>query len=49
VAADPDFQTIALPVSADYLREERLGPTFVQYMRNWKGFVAEEEPAAAPA
>jgi len=47
VAADPDFKTIDLPVSADYLRRERLGPTFVQYMRNWKGFVADEEPVAA--
>jgi 2,4-dienoyl-CoA reductase-like NADH-dependent reductase (Old Yellow Enzyme family) len=49
VAADPDFETIALPVSAEYLRQERLGPTFVQYMRNWKGFVAEDEPMAATA
>ena len=49
VAADPGFQTIALPVTAEYLRQERLGPTFVQYMRNWKGFVAEDEPVAATA
>jgi 2,4-dienoyl-CoA reductase-like NADH-dependent reductase (Old Yellow Enzyme family) len=49
VAADPDFQTIALPVTSEYLRQERLGPTFVEYMRNWKGFVAEDEPVAARA
>lgn len=49
VAVNPDFETIALPVTAEYLRGERLGPTFVQYMRNWKGFVAENEPVAATA
>ena len=49
VAAEPNFETVALPVSAEYLRQERLGPTFVQYMRNWKGFVAEGEPVAATA
>lgn len=43
-AADPNFKSIATPVSAAYLHEEGLGPAFVQYMRTWKGFV--EEPAA---
>jgi 2,4-dienoyl-CoA reductase-like NADH-dependent reductase (Old Yellow Enzyme family) len=43
VAADPDFAVIATPVSEAYLREEGLGPAFVNYMRSWKGFV--EEPA----
>lgn len=47
VAGDPDFVTRALPVTAAYLAAEGLGPTFVDYMRNWKGFVAEEEPAEA--
>jgi 2,4-dienoyl-CoA reductase-like NADH-dependent reductase (Old Yellow Enzyme family) len=42
-AADPDFTSIATPVSEGYLREEGLGPAFVNYMRTWKGFV--EEPA----
>lgn len=46
-AADPDFATRQLPVSVAYLRAEGLGPTFVDYMRNWKGFVAEEAPAEA--
>ena len=40
VAADPQFHAIATPVSADYLRNEGLGPAFVDYMRRWKGFVA---------
>jgi 2,4-dienoyl-CoA reductase-like NADH-dependent reductase (Old Yellow Enzyme family) len=44
VAADANFKPIATPVSEAYLRDEGLGPTFVTYMRNWKGFV--EEPAA---
>ncbi len=46
-AADPDFHTIALPVTRAYLRHERLGPAFVEYMNHWKGFVAQEEPVAA--
>src|ERR1700743_631803 len=47
VAADPDFTPIALPVSADHLRAEGLGPTFVTYMQTWKGFVAEPETEPA--
>jgi 2,4-dienoyl-CoA reductase-like NADH-dependent reductase (Old Yellow Enzyme family) len=43
-AADANFAAIATPVSEAYLREEGLGPAFVNYMRTWKGFV--EEPAA---
>ena len=43
VAADPDFAARATPVSEAYLRDEGLGPAFVNYMRTWKGFV--EEPA----
>jgi 2,4-dienoyl-CoA reductase-like NADH-dependent reductase (Old Yellow Enzyme family) len=41
VAADPGFKPTPLPVSEQYLREEGLGPAFVNYMRTWKGFVAE--------
>jgi 2,4-dienoyl-CoA reductase-like NADH-dependent reductase (Old Yellow Enzyme family) len=40
-AADPNFKSIATPVSPAHLREEGLGPTFVEYMRTWKGFVEE--------
>ncbi|MCX7586974.1 NADH:flavin oxidoreductase [Phenylobacterium sp. 58.2.17] len=45
VAADPDFASIALPVTREHLRNERLGPAFVEYMNGWKGFVAQEETA----
>lgn len=45
VRADPDFEAISLPVTAEYLRDEGLSPPFIQYMRNWKGFVAEEPSA----
>ncbi len=45
VRADPDFQAVELPVTAGYLSDEGLSPPFIQYMRNWKGFVAED-PAA---
>jgi 2,4-dienoyl-CoA reductase-like NADH-dependent reductase (Old Yellow Enzyme family) len=38
---DPNFHAIATPVSEAYLRNEGLGPAFVNYMRTWKGFVEE--------
>jgi 2,4-dienoyl-CoA reductase-like NADH-dependent reductase (Old Yellow Enzyme family) len=41
VAADPAFTPIALPVAAVHLEAEGLGPAFLNYMRSWKGFVAE--------
>lgn len=41
VRANPRFESVAVPVSADYLRNEGLGPAFVDYMRTWKGFVAD--------
>jgi len=46
-AADAGFRPVPLPVSEQYLQDERLSPPFVQYMRNWKGFVEarESEPA----
>jgi 2,4-dienoyl-CoA reductase-like NADH-dependent reductase (Old Yellow Enzyme family) len=47
VAADPDFHPIALPVTRAYLMAEGLSPPFVEYMNNWPGFVAAEEPAEA--
>ena len=40
VRADPGFHATATPVSVEYLREEGLGPAFVDYMRRWQGFVA---------
>ncbi|MFN3514258.1 MAG: NADH:flavin oxidoreductase [Phenylobacterium sp.] len=45
VAADPDFRATALPVTRQHLRDEGLGPAFIDYMQTWKGFVAVEEPA----
>ena len=42
VEADPAFASVRTPVSADYLRGEGLGETFVNYMRTWKGFVTED-------
>jgi 2,4-dienoyl-CoA reductase-like NADH-dependent reductase (Old Yellow Enzyme family) len=47
VAADPDFQSIALPVTRTYLRAQRLGAPFVDYMAGWKGFVVEEPAEVA--
>lgn len=47
MAADANFQTIALPVTREYLRNEHLGPGMIEYMNGWRGFVAQEEAAAA--
>jgi 2,4-dienoyl-CoA reductase-like NADH-dependent reductase (Old Yellow Enzyme family) len=47
LAADPAFRPLSLPVTVEHLRRERLGPTFVTYMQNWKGFVAEPTPEPA--
>ena len=49
VAADPDFHTTPLPVTRAYLRDERLGPAMVEYMNNWRGFVAQEETEGVTA
>jgi 2,4-dienoyl-CoA reductase-like NADH-dependent reductase (Old Yellow Enzyme family) len=46
-AADPEFHTIPLPVTRAYLRGEHLGAAMVEYMNNWRGFVAQEETEAA--
>jgi 2,4-dienoyl-CoA reductase-like NADH-dependent reductase (Old Yellow Enzyme family) len=39
VQADPSFNAIQIPVSAEYLRNEGLGPAMIRYMRRWEGFV----------
>jgi 2,4-dienoyl-CoA reductase-like NADH-dependent reductase (Old Yellow Enzyme family) len=44
VQADPGFKAVPLPVTAEYLRNEGLGPAFIGYMGTWKGFV-QAEPA----
>jgi 2,4-dienoyl-CoA reductase-like NADH-dependent reductase (Old Yellow Enzyme family) len=41
VADDPGFLPTELPVTEAYLREQGLGPAFVDYMKGWKGFVRE--------
>jgi 2,4-dienoyl-CoA reductase-like NADH-dependent reductase (Old Yellow Enzyme family) len=47
VRRDPHFQPIALPVTREHLRQEGLGPAFINYMSTWSGFVATEAPAEA--
>ena len=47
LAADPAFKPAQIPVTADHLRAEGLGPAMVKYMQTWKGFV--EEPQTEPA
>jgi 2,4-dienoyl-CoA reductase-like NADH-dependent reductase (Old Yellow Enzyme family) len=42
VRADADFAAIDTPVPREYLHAQGLSPTFVDYMKNWKGFVREE-------
>ena len=42
VQIDQDFEAIQLPVTREYLKQERLGPAFIKYMSGWKGFVAED-------
>ena len=39
-AADPNFEPIARPVAPEHLEAEGLSDAFVDYMKNWKGFVA---------
>jgi 2,4-dienoyl-CoA reductase-like NADH-dependent reductase (Old Yellow Enzyme family) len=47
VEQNPDFEAAALPVTRQHLRDEGLSPVFVEYMNNWKGFVAAEEAVEA--
>jgi 2,4-dienoyl-CoA reductase-like NADH-dependent reductase (Old Yellow Enzyme family) len=46
-ARDAGFEPIARPVSEAHLLAEGLSPKFVQYMKSWKGFVAEEPAVQA--
>ena len=36
---DANFQPVEPPVTPEYLQGEGLSPPFVEYMKNWKGFV----------
>lgn len=38
---DPAYDSPALPVSARHLAAEGLSPSFIAYMANWPGFVAD--------
>ena len=38
---DPNFVPIRPPYSPEYLQNEGLGAKFIEYMKKWKGFVAE--------
>lgn len=42
VSRDDNFVVRPLPVSRQTLRDEGLSDTFIKYMGNWKGFVADE-------
>ena len=46
-ARDPNWTPIPTPVSRDHLRQEGLGPAFLDYMASWKGFVQEPETVEA--
>lgn len=41
VRADADYESPALPVTAEHLRAEGIGEPFMDYLRTWKTFVAE--------
>ena len=41
LAANPSFAPNQIPVSAAYLAAEGLSEPFLNYMRGWKGFVAD--------
>jgi len=46
VRRDAGYESPALPVTAEHLRREGLGESFIQYMASWKGFVSDQEAAA---
>lgn len=41
--ADPEFRSVALPVSRDYLAREGLSPVFVDYVKRFENFVIPDE------
>ena len=45
--ADRNFRAVALPVTRQWLLNERLSPAFVDYMNAWKGFIVQEETVEA--
>ena len=47
VAANADYRSPSLPVSADLLRGEGLGEAFIDYMRTFPGFVSDDGAASS--
>jgi hypothetical protein len=45
--SDPDFEPVALPVTAEYLAQEGLGRRFLRYMATWDNFVVKEPAETA--
>jgi 2,4-dienoyl-CoA reductase-like NADH-dependent reductase (Old Yellow Enzyme family) len=45
--ANPAFEPVPLPVSAEYLAREGLGRRFLKYMATWDGFVSPTEAVAS--
>jgi len=43
VRRDPNYDSPALPVTAEHLLDEGLDHTFIAYMSSWPGFVAEAQ------
>jgi 2,4-dienoyl-CoA reductase-like NADH-dependent reductase (Old Yellow Enzyme family) len=41
VRRDPSFGAVRLPVPLSHLQAEGVGPAFVDYLRTWRGFVAD--------
>jgi 2,4-dienoyl-CoA reductase-like NADH-dependent reductase (Old Yellow Enzyme family) len=41
VLANPQFEPIARPASVEHMTKEGLSPRFIEYMRQWKGFIAD--------
>jgi 2,4-dienoyl-CoA reductase-like NADH-dependent reductase (Old Yellow Enzyme family) len=42
VMSNDNFETISLPVTREYLKREGLSDKFIEYMNNWRGFVASD-------
>lgn len=40
VIKNPKFLPVQTPVSEEYLSNEGLSPTFIEYMKSWEGFVS---------
>lgn len=39
--ADPGFRSVERPVTREYLSRQVVGPAFIEYLKTWKGFVAD--------